>query len=72
MLYPFAVSISWAATLVTTPAHQSEPGVPQAFIYALCQTSIRMNLQQFLMWGPSRQMQALATWQPPTVEDVMK
>lgn len=33
------------------------------FIYVLCQTGIRMNLQQFLMWGPSRKMQAMSSWQ---------
>lgn len=35
------------------------------FIYVLCQTGIRMNLQHFLAWGPSRAMQALSAFQPP-------
>ena len=37
--------------------------VLQTFIYVLCQTGIRMNLQQFLMWGPSRAMQDMTSWQ---------
>lgn len=39
------------------------------FIYVLCQTGIRMNLQQFLRWGPSRQMQAMSSWQAVATEE---
>lgn len=39
------------------------------FIYVLCQTGIRMNLQQFLMWGPSRKMQAMSSWQQVASEE---
>jgi len=35
------------------------------FIYVLCQTGIRMNLQHFLSWGPSRPMQAMSAFQAP-------
>jgi len=41
----------------------------QTFIYVLCQTGIRMNLQQFLMWGPSRKMQAMSSWQQVASEE---
>lgn len=41
----------------------------QTFIYVLCQTGIRMNLQQFLRWGPSRQMQAMSSWQAVATEE---